>query len=529
MKKILAIVLALVLCLGLFAGCKDNNGDNIGMQGSNAEGPLFDKPTAIEVYTNANETYDIEGNYIDKLLLEQENIDLKNVEMESGVYQQMILDKALPDITYMNANMYGNQYGPEGAYVNILEHLDDMPNLKAALKANPSAVEMFLAENGALYHIPVLKGESETCYSFIYRADIFEKHNLKFPTTRDEFVNVLRELKKLYPDSYPFVLRQMTGNMQGFQYLCASFGCDLNMPAASQSVMDYDFESETWYYGPTSDGMKDMITFLHQLYEEGLLHQSTITLTNAQWTEAFAKGDKEVGVSFIGWDKTDRIAAQLQTAGEALNPEFKLVTGAPIKFNEMGEAATIRENATYSFLVSSSCEDLDATLAYIDWLYSEEGVILTNWGKEGETFEYDENGKPRWLPKILEEKDPQFTRGLAVPSSFGMRDFNALLQLQTETQVSNITLSSSYNTLTPRPVLTYTEDEQTIYDTYFTALHDYAKGELQKFIIGERDLSTWDTYVQTAESDTYMFDQLMKIHEDAYNRIKNFNVDELLG
>ena len=534
MKKIIALVLALVLCAGLFVGCNGNGGGGGGggQINTDAEGPLFTAPTKINLYAGANETYDIEGNYIDKLLLEQENIDLNHVEMEDGVFLQMIVDQDLPDITYLNANMYGNDYGPKGAFINILEYLDQMPNLKAALKANPESVEHFLAENGALYHIPVLQGETTTSYAFIYREDIFKKHNLTFPTTRDEFLNTLRELKKLYPNSYPFVLRQMEGNMQGFMYLCMSFGTQLALTGATQTVMDYDHETESWYYGPTSDGMKDMVSFLAQLYKEGLLHKSTITLTSAQWTQSFAMGDDKEGVSFIGWDKMDRIPAQLQAAGQALNPDFKLVAGAPIQFNELGEAATYADSASsYNFLVASSCENLDQTLAYIDWLYSDEGMITTNWGKEGETFEYDENGKPRWLPALLEEKDPQFTRGLAVPSSYGRRDVDAYMQLQTEDHVKDIELARSYQTLPPRPTLTYTPDEQTIYDTYWMPLHDYARGELQKFIIGERDLATWDTYVKTVESDTYMFDQLMKIHETAYQRrLDNaYDIDELLG
>lgn len=534
MKRIIALALALVLCAGLFVGCGNNGGGNDGGgQINTGDGPLFSAPTKINVYTGANETYDIEGNYVDKLLLEQENIDLNHVEMEDGVFLQMIVDQDLPDITYLNANMYGNDYGPKGAFVNILEHLDKMPNLKKALKENPNAVKGFLAENGALYHIPVIQGQSTTNYAFIYRQDIFEKHNLTFPTTRDEFVETLRELKKLYPNSYPFVLRQMEGNMQGLMYLCMSFGTALALPGATQTVMDYNHDTEEWYYGPTSDGMKDLVSFLSQLYDEGLLHKSCITLTSAQWTQAFAMGDDKEGVSFIGWDKMDRIPAQLQNAGEALNPEFKLVAGAPIQFNELGEGATYASDGTssYNFLVASSCKNLDQTLAYIDWLYTEEGMIATNWGKEGETFEYDENGKPRWLPALLEEKDPQYTRGLAVPSIYGRRDVDAYMQLQSEDHVKNIELANSYATLEGRPVLVYTKDEQVIYDTYWQAVFDYSRGELQKFIIGERDIATWDTYVKTVESDTYKFDQLMKIHETAYERkmANDYDVDELLG
>ena len=531
-KRSIALILALVVCVGVLAGCGGNGSGNNGgagngnvVAGGDRSNPLFDKMTEIELFIGENETYEFNGNYLDNLLQQQENIKL-NVT-EGYDMQQMLVDQDLPELCYMNALMWANDYGPKGAFINILEYLDRMPNLKAYLLENTETVKNLLAPDNGLYHIPVFYEGNSTPYAFIYRADIFEKHNLEFPTTRDEFLSVLRKLKELYPHSYPFVLRQMEGNMQGFMYLCMSFGTSLALTGLTQTVMDYNHETEEWYYGPTSDGMKDMVGFLAQLYKEGLLHQSTITLTSAQWTEAFAKGDDKKGVSFIGWDKMDRIPAQLQIAGEALNPEFSLVAGAPIQFNELGQAATYAggDVTSYNWVIAKKNDNLDAVLAYLDWLYSEEGIETTNWGKEGETFEYDADGNKKFLDPIRAENDPQFTRALAMPGIIGVRDWAAYADWQTEIHKQNLAYASTFCTLPGRPSLTYNDDEQTIYDTYWMSLHDYARGELQAFITGERAMTTWDSYVKTVESDKYMFDQLMKIHETAYERKLNNDVD----
>ena len=538
MKKLMALLLAAVMCLGLFVGCQpaetpdDSSTPSGGDEIVNQEGPLFSSTTEIQIYTHENSAYDFEDGYLDKLLLSQENIDVKLTE--GFDMQQMLTDKSLPDITWMNAIMYGNEYGPKGAFLNILDYLDQMPNLKAVLKANPDAVEKNLAADGKLYHVPVILEGETTTYGFIYREDIFKKHNLEFPTTRDEFYNVLKKLKELYPNSYPFVLRQMSGNMQGFMYLCMSFGTELNLTGATSSVMNYNHKTKEWYYGPTSEGMKDMVTFLAKLYKEGLLHKSTITLTPAQWVESFTKGDTADGVSFIGWDKMDRIPAQLQPAGEELNPEFKLVHGAPIKFNDLGEAAVYKQAPSpYNFLLSStmSAERRDAALKFIDWLYSEEGIETTNWGKEGETFEVDANGNKKYVDSLLTEDDPQYTRGLVFNGVYGVRDFEAYAGWQSETHKNTLLESVKYATLENRPVLVFNEEEQNIYDTYWVALHDYARGNIQKFIAGERDVAEWDAYVAEVESDAYKFNDLMKIHEDCYNRMQKErpDIDKLLG
>ncbi|MBQ4544922.1 MAG: hypothetical protein II996_05070, partial [Oscillospiraceae bacterium] len=39
---------------------------------------------------------------------------------------------------------------------------------------------------------------------------MFEKHNLKAPETYDELYEVCKQLKELYPDSYPYCTRGMS-------------------------------------------------------------------------------------------------------------------------------------------------------------------------------------------------------------------------------------------------------------------------------------------------------------------------------
>ena len=49
--------------------------------------------------------------------------------------------------------------------------------------------------------------------AWLYRKDIFEKHNLEVPETMDEVYEVAKELKKLYPDSYPLCMREGLRNI----------------------------------------------------------------------------------------------------------------------------------------------------------------------------------------------------------------------------------------------------------------------------------------------------------------------------
>ena len=44
-------------------------------------------------------------------------------------------------------------------------------------------------------------------------------------------------------------------------------------------------------------------------------------------------------------------------------------------------------------------------LRYYDYMFTDEGTLLTNWGIEGVTFTYDENGKPQYTDLIVNNPD----------------------------------------------------------------------------------------------------------------------------
>ena len=51
--------------------------------------------------------------------------------------------------------------------------------------------------------------------------------------------------------------------------------------------------------------------------------------------------------------------------------------------------------------ISADCENIDAALYLMDYMYSEEGFVVTNWGTEGETYGVDENGDYYMLPEFV--------------------------------------------------------------------------------------------------------------------------------
>lgn len=537
LKKVLALLLTVAMCLSVFAACKkdsdkkDYGSDATGSVelGGNWEKPLFEETVKIEIHMPANDNYVIEGTYLDTLLSINENVDVTWTVMNSFQEQfaLMAADHDLPEITWSNSTMQYKTYGPAGAFVDINKYLDRMPNLKAVLEKYPEAKEAYTdRESGEMWAIPCLEEYTTDPYAFIYREDVFQKLNLEWPTTQDGFYNVLKALKQEYPNSYPFVLRQMTSNMNGLVFWLPCWGSSMiQMGKANLFTQNAD---GTASYDPINQGMKECLTFLNKLYKEGLLHESVMTLTNNEWVTAFASEQ-----SFVGWDKMDRIAIQLQPAGENAGIDgFRLVGGAPIAFGTNGVAAITKNGVygTYCFMISSAVEKdanrLSQILAFMDWLYSEEGIITTNWGGEGQTWERDENGNIKYTEALLAEDDPQLSRGMGVGSTYGVKLKDAYVGWLDETDLKSLELANKYATLEGHPDLNglYTEDEQLIWDTYSTALFNNTHNGIQSFIIGAGGFDInkdWDNWVSRITGPKFNYAQLKQIHEAAYKRLEN--------
>lgn len=169
------------------------------------------------------------------LIKEYTNVDLKVTAVDtSGFSEKLNLTMAsgeLPDLMFLTDNTTVQQYAPQGAFINILDHLDKMPNFKAWYEENQQYAANYLSADGGLYQFPQQGVEETERRGWLYRADIFEELGLEMPTNKDEFYDVLVKLKEAYPDSYPLAFRSFAGTMAQMNMIAPSLQ---RGPAAAQ-------------------------------------------------------------------------------------------------------------------------------------------------------------------------------------------------------------------------------------------------------------------------------------------------------
>ncbi len=531
LKKALALILALVCCFALLAGCGGDSTDETKGAGKNPalenyEAPDLDGKT-VTLYMTQNTDYDPEGCYVNKSVESVLNCNMNTIELDSfaNQYLTMMAEGDVPDLTWLNSYTQAYvQLGLDGAYINIYDYLDMMPNVEAFLNdpANAKDVARYTIEEGVLYALPIHHEGSTAPNAFLYRKDVFDANNLTFPTNQEEFVATLRKLKELYPDSQPFIMRSMTGNIQGAQNFGALFGAQHVLQGNYGTIFTLNEKGE-YYMAQQSLAYKEMAQFFYDLTKEGLMHKSSMTVDTAGWMEAFASD-----TSFITFDKTDRLNP-INRTGQSLKEEFLVVAAAPFNFGTNAKesdvvttswAAGVGSGTGYVYCIGDN-ENLETTLKYVDFLYSQPGYVLTNWGVEGESWEWDdkEAGTRKYIDSFIDAQGGRTKMGLGAAAQVGIIGFDAYTTSLTESEKESLELAQEFvGKDDAQHKILFTEDEQFLYDTYGTACYNQAQAEWSKFVLGQRDFAEWDK-VQEELKAKYHFDELMEVHEAALERL----------
>ncbi|MBO5666393.1 MAG: hypothetical protein J6S45_02985, partial [Firmicutes bacterium] len=279
--------------------------------------------------------------------------------------------------------------------------------------------------------------------------------------------------------------------------------------SAYNTLFMLNMDDYSYYLGQTADTMRECMQWMHDMYKEGLLHPSCITMDSAQWTEAFASN-----TSFVGYDKMDRIDMLTMGAIDA-NPSYVL-TGA--RNFPMGTNGTNEFNAHttgFSFLVSGLIEgeELENVLKYVDWLYSDEGIKLTNSGKEGESYDIVDG------ELVFRDDFTYEGSGIGIVGMCAFRDFDTYLKSQEQHVVDAIfDIAKDYVSHEKQGFrLEYNDTEQRVFDTYYQKIYDFCNAKFQDFIRGELNPATdWDAYV--AEVNGQMPQDVYDIHYAAMER-----------
>lgn len=291
----------------------------------------------------------------------------------------------LPDIFTVPNNNSIMEYGHQGAIVDLAQHEDLIPFYLEYVQGTPAYRQSVYTPDGALYAF--FDGNQNsvqgTQWVWAYRFDVFQDNGIKIPETLDEFLEAARALKSIYPDSYP-VSSSIANNQAWYS---------VQRPFFHVNHADYThfWDGTQFVYGPTTEGYRDALRFIAQLYSEGLLDPE-FTVVTADQIEANALGGKNfIFPNFFGLNanRYNQNTESDAVWGIALPPENPKY-GEPwmVEVNTVGK----RVNTWTGIVVSAASRHIETAIRVADYQYSDEMVELMNWGIEGKTFRRTADG-----------------------------------------------------------------------------------------------------------------------------------------
>lgn len=533
-SKALCAALSLSMCIGMMSGCggagKKQKEDTAASSVTKTSGksgkvtyPAKDKVTLTmamiqesQVTTNAK---NLAVTPFGKEWQKATGVTLKMQQVADDDAMNLIFASGdLPDIISYSFGGY-----PGGATKAIKDKLiypiDDLmgscaPDLKKVLESNKDYEKSVKSSDGKIIGFPFIRGDKllRGGNGIMLRSDWLKELNLKEPQTPDELYNVLKAFKEKKGASVPFssTLHYLfdTGIKQGI--LTSAFG----LPMA-----DYYQKDGKVHYGVQEEGYKDLLTWLHKLYKDGLLDPNFSSVDVNTQNGNIMNGDSGVTLGPVG----GTLGNYIQTM-KSSGTDFDMEGIAPLVAKD-GDTpmCTYLENPFEGSVcvITPACKNKEAAAKFLNYGYTEAGHNLFNFGVENESYTV-KNNVPTYTDTIMNNKDgltmqlalAQYTRAWAggpfVQDVNYIKQYAGLPQQQDALEKWNTSDVEKYK----MPYITISEKDLDDYTKYKNDIETYVSEMFVKFVSGETSLSKFDSeYLKTL--DSMGIDKVLKAKQDA--------------
>ena len=504
----IALVLVLVLtALVAMSGCTSKGNTNPATNDSagktdDAQTKEKPKPVTITYMTTEHGSWPLnQDTPVLKKIEETIGVRVEFIPLSSDSAEQKIntvfASGEMPDCMNLGIAKI-NQYGAK-AFVALDEYIENsMPNVKKLADAKYKMSVMNSDDH--IYGIP-LYGINQIQMGLVLRGDLLEKYNLEKPKTIDDYEKVLRAFKNGDPNCIP------VGTQPSFKgTLIPAYSPSFGLHQARMTIIDGKM-----VLNAATDNYKELITWLARLYADGLLDQEYVVRSLASWEENIGL---KVITGFTGYfARSDMLNnGVLKDSGAYMTciPPLEGPHGAK------GSPAYAKVNTGYNTAVTKSCKNVDAAVKYIDFLFSDEGRILTAWGIEGEHFTKNAKGERELIDKAV-YSDFTAAAKIGINQQMFPRYWDPEFQMAAvgpQVREALGFLKGLY--VEPLPNLNYSPEALQETSEIWATLETYIDEYTHNVITGKDSISNWDNFQNDIKK--YKGDRYMELVNEAYSQ-----------
>ena len=427
----------------------------------------------------------------------------------------MIASDELTDIVFTDWTSYKG--GPvqainEEVIIDISKYKEYAPNYFKFLSENPEYDRAAKTDDGAYYGFVGIQdgGKLLAVMGPALRKDWLDELGLEMPETVSDWENILTAFKEKKGATAPFSFSYNTYKSVVFSMFEARW--------------DVYVKNGEAVYGPAQPEFKKALETLNDWYNKGLLDKNLFAVDKATIDSQVLN---DVTGAIVGHGGSG--IGTYQLAGLEKNPNFSMMAAKLPTYEEgkVSSAAKINAPVSGAMAITTSCKNPELAIAMLDYLYSEEGRLLTNYGVEGLTFTYDENNVPKYTDLITNNPD-----GLSMSQALGQyvlagngamafvqdegyieQYYNYPEQIATFTTWAENVEGALAETMPP---ITPTSEESEEYATIMSNVNQHRNEMVIKFINGTEPIEKFDEYVNTLNK--FGLERAVEIYNDALAR-----------
>lgn len=379
-----------------------------------------------------------------------------------------------------------------GKIIDLKPYLAEYaPNLSALFAEHPEWEKAVTLPNGAIAALPGIN-ELQNGNAMWINKTWLDNLGMDMPATAEELTEVLRAFKTGDPnrngkkDEIPLTFL----SMWDLKFLGHAFGIvanDYNVALGEDGVVRTPLNTEE---------NRAFLTWLHELWQEELIDHSGFSSSDTVRKITDSNADIPYGL-IMGPTPLMLLPATALSQYVMLMP--LTYDGKQVYRDLTGDV--IRG----TFAVSSSCDDPAALVAWVDYLYSEEGCRLAQAGAEDVEYSWNEDGTWSWVADtetvastVLAEST--IAEGGNMPGIASTAFQQAYDQQETRDAIASLLALKEFAVM-PYPLAYLSKEDAQRLNELQADVGQYAEQTMVWFVTGDLPINdeTWEDFCNTIE------------------------------
>lgn len=523
MKKLISLLLAMVMILALFAGCGSSSATEESEEEPesaettdtatevNASGlpdsyPLLcdDGSLSLSMYQSMvpilTDIEDFNDLYFWQEVSSRTGVTLEWQMVSFTVAEEqlnlLIAADDLPNIV-CTAQYYTDGISSaveNDVFADIADYLEDYAPDYLEIVSQDDVYPVVFDDNGSIVYFYEIGSEEFPPNNGVFlRGDLLAEQGLDIPVTYDEYEETFLALKNAYDMEAPI-------------YYDSSSYPDWIASGLNVS-MDFSLDADgNCIYGPVEDNFREYLQIMNRWYEEGLLYQDfySVSESDSSLVDYMSSGKSAVAFQYCETIGTVELSGEGEyfSAGylprENEDDEIHLSSGIDTK---------VLTSRCWGIGANSTEEEIQTACMLMNYFYTEEGALLLNYGVEGLSFEYQDDGTPWYTDLIIDNPDGLTQTqamityiGWNVPGSADYTKYNVSALTD---WAEFVEVWGEADNAWAMPQVSLSVEEEEAYSAVSTDVETYLEEAVARFIIGDLDIdddAAWENYLEYMNS-----------------------------